>query len=117
MTVEYPAPDRDDLIRLRKEGLNREDIALRFGVSLARVKRWIKEMGIPAAINNRAAKKIVPMDSAELGEDYGLTLIEKAKKTLGTRMTQDYRGYLLDGRLVRIDILLQAAGLKVRAIP
>ncbi len=117
MTADYPSPDREDLIRLRADGMNREDIALRYGVSLARVKRWIKEMSIPAANNRRTPLKIVPVESAELGEDYGLTLIEKAKKTLGTRMTQDYRGYLLDGRLVRLDILLQAAGLKVREIP
>lgn len=116
MNSEYPAPDKDELVKLRDLGWSRGRIADYYGVSIARVKRWISEMKIPAVTNRRSKSKIAHVESVELGDDDGLTLIERAKKKLGTRMTQDYRGYLLDGRLVRIDILLQAAGLKVREI-
>jgi len=116
MKSDYPAPDKDELVRLRDLGWSRQRIADWYGVSIARVKRWINEMNLPAVTNRRSKSKIAHVESVGLGDDDGLTLIEKAKMKLGTRMTQDYRGYLLDGRLVRIDILLSAAGLKVREI-
>lgn len=117
MKSEYPAPDKDELVKFRDLGWSRQRIADHYGVSIARVKRWINEMSIPAVTNRRSKTKIAHVESVDLSDDDGLTLIEKAKKKLGTRMSQDYRGYLLDGRLVRIDILLLAAGLKVREIP
>jgi hypothetical protein len=49
--------------------------------------------------------------------DYGLTLIEKARLILGKRMSQDYRGYLLDGRVCRVDVLVRTAGLDIPDVP
>lgn len=115
MKTPIPTPDRAELIKLRQQGLNRDQIAERYGVALSRVKRWIKELDIPAAPEyaNRKAK-IKSSEGGPLGVDYGLTLVEKAKNVLGPRMVEDRnRGYLLDGRPVRVDILIRAAGLEV----
>lgn len=107
-----PTPDREALIKLRQNGMNREQIAEYYGVALSRVKRWIKDLEIPEM--PRTPKQLLrPSEGADLGQDYGLTILERAKKVLGTRMTEDYRGYLLDGRPVRIDILVRTAGLRM----
>lgn len=104
-------PTREDLISLREQGMNRDDIAEYYGVPLSRVKRWIKEMDIPV-IEGRRRKTDTPVlkRSRRLSPDDGMTVLEKARKILGKRMSEDYRGYLLDGRPVRIDYLLQVAG-------
>lgn len=111
---EVPTPDREDLVKLRDQGYSREQMADYYGVRLSRVKRWIRELKIPAAAQPVSGKgKIRASEGVNLGADYGLTLIEKAHLILGKRMGRDYRGYLLDGRVVRLDILLRAAGLTV----
>lgn len=107
-----PTPNREELIKLRQDGLNREQIAEYYGVALSRVKRWIKDLEIPE-IPRTPKQKFRPSEGADLGQDYGLTILERAKKVLGNRMTEDYRGYLLDGRPVRIDILVRTAGLRM----
>lgn len=117
MISKAPTPPRADLVRLREQGYSRKKIAEFYGVSLARVKRWIREMDVPASTNKFTSDKIAAPSPVNLGTDYGLTLIDRAKQKLGERVSQDYRGYLLDGRLVRVDILISAAGLKVPQIP
>lgn len=110
-----PTPSREELIAHREAGQTREDMAALYGVPLSRVKRWIKDLDIPPPssepkepLTKKRPAMGVPMDPED-----GLTLLERAKVRLGTRVGHDYRGYLLDGRPVRVDILIQAAGLKV----
>lgn len=114
-----PMPDREELLKLRVQGMNREEIASHYGVAVSRVKRWIKELDIPNVATRSAAslRKQRSPQAAALDDDFGLTLVERAKRALGSRMTNDYRGYLLDGRPVRVDILIRAAGLEVPEIP
>lgn len=102
-------PDRETLTKLRQEGMTRDEIAAYYGVTLARVKRWISDLEVPTPRIKKAKKSETP----PLDMDDGLTLIERAQRILGRRMGEDYRGYLLDGRPVRVDILIQSAGLKV----
>lgn len=97
---------------LREQGMNREQIAIYYGVKLSRVKRWIRELDIPA-IRNRKNK----LNAGVARFEEGLTVIEKARIVLGKRMSEDYRGYLLDRRPVRVDVLLRAAGITLPDIP
>lgn len=112
-TAAPPTPDREEITKLRQSGMNREQIAEYYGVALSRVKRWIRELEIPAVPQASEKSKVRPAEGADLGQDYGLTVLERAKKTLGARMSEDYRGYLLDGRPVRVDVLVRAAGLRM----
>jgi len=113
MKTPIPAPDRAELVRMRQQGLTREQIAEHFGVALSRVKRWIKELNVPPDGFIRK-EKIQHSEGEVLTIDHGLTLVERAKNVLGPRMVEDRnRGYLLDGRPVRVDILIRAAGLEV----
>lgn len=113
---DVPSPPREDLVALRAQGLNRDQIAVYYGVALSRVKRWIKEMNVPA--NPQSTGKAIQKATSgqPLGTDYGLTLLDKARSVLGSRMGQDYRGYLLDGRPVRVDMLIRSAGLDIPQI-
>lgn len=115
--LDTPMPDRDELMKLRADGMSREKIAEYYGVALSRVKRWIKVLEIPTSYQGNGKSKIKASEGIILGTDYGLTNIEKARVVLGKRMSQDYRGYLLDGKVVRLDILLSAAGIQVPEIP
>lgn len=115
-----PTPSRDELVRLRESGLNREEIADYYGVPLSRVKRWISELKVPAstkAISVHARSRNKAEVIVSLGMDHGMTLIDKARLVLGKRMSEDYRGYLLDGRPCRVDVLIRAAGLQVPDVP
>ena len=114
------SPSKADLEALRNAGESRDGIALYYGVSLSRVKRWIKLHDIkPSAEPHKAhisARNKAERRRAEGVED-GLTVIEKARVILGKRLSEDYRGYLLDGRPVRIDALARAAGLIIPESP
>lgn len=109
-------PPREDLIALREAGKSRDEIAAYYKVSLSRVKRWISFHEIPPC-NEPHKAHLGARNKAErrraLGQDDGLTIVEKARIILGKRMTEDFRGYLLDGRPVRIDTLAKAAGLDI----
>jgi len=114
------SPPKDELEALRNAGKSRDEIARYYGVSLSRVKRWIKLHDIKTSpephkvhlsARNKAEKR-----RAEGVED-GLTVIEKARVILGKRLSEDYRGYLLDGRPVRIDTLARAAGIIIPELP
>lgn len=112
-SASLPTPDREEIIKLRQNGMNREQIAEYYGVALSRVKRWIRELEIPEVPRQAEKQKVPPAEAVYLGQDYGMTILERAKKVLGNRMTEDYRGYLLDGRPVRVDILIRTAGLRM----
>ncbi len=105
-------PSREDLIALREKGFNRDKIAEYYGVPLSRVKRWIRDMDIPVIEGKRRDTDTPPIKRQKRSED-GLTVLERARRVLGKRMSEDYRGYLLDGRPVRIDYLLQVAGISM----
>lgn len=107
-----PIPSREDLVKLRESGFTREEVASHYGVSLSRVKRWLRKHGFA-----RAERKIPtePVDSpiADLPFDTGMTIMERAKLALGTRLTEDrHLGYLLDGRVANTDRILEAARLR-----
>ena len=109
-------PPRSDIVALRRAGKNRDEIAAHYGVTLSRVKRWIRELGIDTDEAPRKAHQNARVRAERrraLGEEDGLTLIEKVRVILGKRVTEDYRGYLLDGRPVRVDALAKAAGLVI----
>ena len=114
--AEMTVPPEADLRALREAGKTRDEIAAYYQVSLSRVKRWIAHYNLPPTTkpvktHSRARNKAEQRRA--LGLDDGLTLIEKARIILGKRMSEDRRGYLLDGRPVRIDVLAKAAGLDI----
>jgi hypothetical protein len=114
------APPKSELVALRENGKTRDEIAAFYGVSLQRVKRWIKHYEIASSVEPRKSHIRARNKSEQrraLGEEDGLTLIEKARVILGKRMSEDFRGYLLDGRPVRIDVLLKSAGLTIPDVP
>jgi hypothetical protein len=105
-------PSKEELIEMRKEGFTREEIAEYFGVSLSRVKRWLKNYGF-----SRAPKQTPPPPSNPLADelpyDTGMTMMERAKMILGTRLTEDrHKGYCLDGRPAKTGRIIAAAGLE-----
>jgi len=114
--VKIEPPPKEELEALRDGGKNRDEIAAYYKVSLSRVKRWIQHHDIKATSEPRQAHVRARSRTEQrraIGEDDGLTLIEKARVILGKRLSEDYRGYLLDGRPVRIDTLARAAGLVI----
>lgn len=113
------APPRADLVALREKGLSRDEIAAHYKVPLSRVKRWIGFYGIEtstAPMKAHAAARTRAERRRAVDGD-GMTLVEKARVVLGQRMGEDFRGYLLDGRPVRLDTLMRAAGLVIPDMP
>lgn len=105
-------PSREELTDLRDQGLNREEIAAHYDVTLSRVKRWLKKQGF-----NRPERRVlvdpVNVPVADLPFDHGMTMIERAKAALGNRLAEDrHRGYLLDGRVTSSEKVIEAARLK-----
>jgi uncharacterized protein YjcR len=105
-------PTKQDLIDMRAEGFTREEIADYYGVTLSKVKRWLKKYGF-----SRVPKQVPPPPSTpvtdELPFDTGMTIMERAKLILGNRLTEDrHKGYCLDGRPAKTDRIIEAAGLK-----
>ena len=112
-------PTRDDLINLREaKGMTREQIAEHYDVSLATVRRWIKELKVPRPSKQVRYKE--PSHLTRLGEivaepDDGLTVMEKAKDILGDRLVEKRGlGYFLDGRPASSIKVVHAAGLKMK---
>lgn len=117
---EIEAPPKDELVRLRSHGKSRDEIAKHYGVSLSRVKRWISELGVetsnePKKTHHSARTKAAKRRAIDGGDD-GLTLLEQTRIILGDRVSEDFRGYLLDGRPIRVDALVRAAGLKLKDV-
>ena len=114
-------PSAAELEAFRKAGHPLWQIAVHYGVTRAIVKDWCKKLGVRASPDTISRMK-PSRSSADPDRDdeddaidphEGMTVIEKAADRLGKRMSEDrHKGtYLLDGRPVRIDVLLMAAGL------
>lgn len=110
-------PSRKDLIDLRETlGMTREQIAEHYEVSLTTVRRWIKEMKVPRP--TKMARQQRNKNISRIGEiiaepDDGLTVMDKAKASLGDRLTERRNmGYFLDGRPVSTRAVIEGAGLK-----
>jgi len=112
-------PTRDEIIELReKQGLTREQIAEHYDVSLATVRRWIRDLKIPRPSKQVQYKQPTHLsrEGAIISEpDDGETIMEKAQRVLGDRMTEKRGyGYMLDGRPASTQVLVHAAGLKMK---
>ena len=108
------APNAEDLEALRDQGLTRQQIAEHYGVSLARVKRWIKQFDLPMKVKREepvASPEPVTNPDGGKSFDEGLSLMDRCKNVLGRRMSEDHRGYLLDGRPCSSMQIRRAAGL------
>lgn len=113
MLTQPRMPTREDLIALRDgEGLNREEIAAYYNTSLATVKRWIARLDVPTSVEPRRKRRPQLCQREAIANDTSLTVIERARRILGPRMNQDQRGYTLDGRPVKVEALLAAAGIR-----
>ncbi|WNL50673.1 transcriptional regulator [Ruegeria phage RpAliso] len=106
-------PARDTLIDLRFErGMTREDIAEHYGVSIATVRRWIKDLDVPRPRRKKQKRSpnLAP-NGAIIGDyDGGYSRFEKARIKLGARLIdRPGYGYYLDGRPATIDAIYAAA--------
>ena len=105
-------PTREDLIELRfEQGLTREDIAAKYGVKTAIVRKWIKDFDIPRPKSRKnREKKITPIGELIAEPDDGYTSLEKAQLILGARLIErPGYGYYLDGRPAHIDQIIETA--------
>lgn len=112
-------PTRDELIDLReKQGMTREQIAEHYDVSLATVRRWIRDLKVPRPSKQVRYKQPTHLsrDGAIIAEpDDGLTIMERAQKILGDRLKEKRGyGYMLDGRPTSSRAVVHAAGLKLK---
>jgi DNA-binding transcriptional regulator LsrR (DeoR family) len=109
------APTKEKLMDLRfTEKMKREDIAELYGVSIATVRRWIKEMNIPrpARTKIKRNKRLTPSGEIVIPlvwrDEY--TSLEMAQMRLeGRLITRASYGYYLCGRLTDIDTILVAS--------
>lgn len=106
-------PSREDLIELRFEhNMTREDIAERYGVSTATVRRWIRDFDIPRPRSSRKNRdgSVTPIGELIAEPDDGFTVLERAQLVLGPRLLErPGYGYYLDGRPAHIDRIIEAA--------
>lgn len=112
-------PTRDELVDLReKQGLTREQIAEHYDVSLATVRRWIRDLNVPRPSKQVRYKQPTHLsrDGAIIADlDDGLTVMERAQKILGDRLVEKRGyGYMLDGRPASSKAVVHAAGLKLK---
>ncbi len=112
MTEEEKDRLRTRLNEYRQQGLSRQQIADALGKTIYEVKRLIKTLGVQGRVVVKAPRKAKkerekprysPLDEGE-------TVIEKARAVLGARMSEDHRGYMLDGRPCSSWAILKAAG-------
>lgn len=114
-TIAVPArPSKEILIGLRFEkGMTREDIAEHFNTSVATVRRWIKELGVPRPVRKQKPIKLTSLGGS--GEivaslDDGYTRFERARMVLEGRVVERTGlGYYLDGRPASADDIMRAA--------
>lgn len=116
-------PCATELEAFRKAGQPLWQIAAHYGVTRGVVKDWCKKLGVRANLDTlyRAKQARPPVEDADRDDEdedtidpqEGMTIVEKAAHRLGRRMSEDRRRgtYLLDGKPVRIEVLLIAAGL------
>lgn len=107
-------PTREKLIELRFEkGMTREDIAEHYDVSIATVRRWIKEMEVPRPSRRSRPKR--PKHLTSSGEivakaDDHYNKLERARITLEGRVVErSGRGYYLDGKPASAEEIIAAA--------
>lgn len=111
-------PTREEIIKMREQGLTREDMAEHFGVSLTTIRRLIKIHNIPRPSKSARRKRAVHLTSS--GEiiappDDGKTSLELAHEILGDRLVErrgHAAGLYLDGRPASISRIFEAAGIK-----
>ena len=104
-------PPREDIEDCKSEGMTLQDISEIYNVSVSTVKRWIRGYGLAS---KKRTKKVITMPTPKnTGQG---SLLDQAKIKLGNRVTvHKIRGYFLDGKAVKADDLLVAAGLTPRA--
>jgi uncharacterized protein YjcR len=99
-------PPRDELVDCREENMTLDEIATIYEVSSSTIKRWLRSYEL---VQKRGVKsQVVPVVPANRRMD---SLLDRAKMVLGRRVTEHRtRGYFLDGRAVKADDLIIAAG-------
>ncbi len=106
-------PKKAELERLRSKGLTRAELAEHYNVPLSTIKRWITELKVKPLPPGVVPRRKKPKKEPTLEEGY--TLIEIAQFRLGKRLTEDWRGYLLDGKPCNVSDILEAADLEGKA--
>jgi len=111
MNDNVPPLTKATLDALRIAGLTREEICEELGISLGTLKRYIKALGVvarppkdkPKPTTKREKPRYVPLDE-------GISLMDRCKQVLGPRMSEDHRGYVLDGRPASSIQVIRSAG-------
>jgi len=108
-------PSKELLTTLRFDScMTREEIAEHFNTSVATVRRWIKELGVPRPTRQKPSKKNAHLSN--IGEIIvdggdGYSRFERARIVLEGRVIEfTGRGYYLDGRPARATDIIAAAG-------
>lgn len=111
--AEMKEPSRDALIELRfNQRMTREAMAEHFDVSIATVRRWIKELKVPRPPRRKLRRRAVQRstESVQLCTDSGYTRLERAQMHLEGRLIEKPGyGYYLDGRPASVEAVLAAA--------
>lgn len=109
-------PARETLVELRfTKQMTREDIAEYYGVNVATVRRWIKELGVPRPARRKTPPRAAHLTSSgeivtPITNDQAYTTLENARILLeGRLIVRHGYGYYLDGRPAHIDNILAAA--------
>lgn len=105
---EPTADELKTITEMRETSAKREEIAVKLGISLALVKRWIKALGLKKK-PTRPVRVREPVRYAD--QEDGISLMDRCKIVLGNRMGEDHRGYLLDGRPASSMQIARAAGM------
>lgn len=106
MTLKKELPTKAELEEARNAGMSRAQICEVFGLPLASIKRLITMYGL----GKKKAKDIVVIAKAKEPETKGL--MDQARTILGKRLSEDFRGYLLDKRPASSWQVIAAAGLR-----
>ena len=99
--------------------MTRQQIADKYGVTLAIVRRWIEVYDL-AKGKVTAEQRYLESNMGTRGEiivklphDYGITKMEKVKDILGNRLVEKRgSGFFLDGRPCKLERILREAGLE-----
>ena len=112
----HQQPTKEELEKLRAEGKTREQLAKHYGVPLSQIKRWISALKVSKKLVRREASQNSPKPvRSRLHDDEGLTIMERAKRILGHRLTEKRGvGYVLDGKVANTDAILKAAGVSYK---
>lgn len=101
-------PKRDKLVELRfDKGMTREDIAEHYDVSIATVRRWIKDLEVPRLSRRSKPKYLTSSGEIIAKADDGYTVIEAAMMWFGGRLVERAGfGYYLDGKPAHVDDII-----------